>query len=61
MNTKYKCERCGERVNGTEYKDGYLIIEQHYECSKCGFRRHWAYGNLVPDDSEYAENVTENV
>ncbi len=57
MNTKFKCEQCGELVEGTEYHDGYLIVEQHYECPHCGFRRHWAYGNIMPDDSEYEEKM----
>lgn len=60
MDTIFKCEQCGEWVSGTEYKDGYSIVEQHYECPKCGFRRHWAYGNVMPEDSEYEESVTEN-
>lgn len=32
MNTIFKCEQCGADVDGIEYKDGYLVIEQHYEC-----------------------------
>ncbi len=55
MNTIFKCEQCGAEVEGTEYHDGYLTIEQHYECPHCGYRRHWAYGNIMPDDSDYTE------
>lgn len=55
MNTIFKCEQCGKEVEGIEYKDGYLVIEQHYECPHCGYRRHWAYGNIMPDDSDYEE------
>ncbi len=55
MNTVFKCEQCGAGVDGIEYKDGYLVIEQHYECPHCGYRRHWAYGNIMPGDSDYTE------
>lgn len=55
MNTVFMCEQCGTDVEGVEYKDGYLVIEQHYECSHCGYHRHWAYGNIMPDDSDYEE------
>lgn len=56
MNTEFKCEQCGEMVSGTEYHEGYLTLEYHYECLHCGFRRHWAYGNVMPNDSEYEED-----
>lgn len=56
MNEIFICEQCGEEVEGIEYHDGYLTIEQHYECPHCGFRRHWDYGRLMPDDSEYRED-----
>lgn len=55
MKTKFYCEQCGAEVDGIEYRDVYLTIEQHYECPHCGFRRHWAYGNIMPEDSEYTE------
>lgn len=55
MKTVFICENCGNEVTGTEDHDGFMTVEQHYECSACGFRRHWAYGNLMPDDSEYEE------
>lgn len=56
MEAEFLCENCGNKVVGIEYHDGYLTIEQHYECPKCGYRRHWAYGNIMPDDSDYEEN-----
>lgn len=55
MKTKFYCEQCGAEVDGTEYKEEIYVAEQHYECPHCGFRRHWAYGNLMPEDSEYTE------
>ncbi len=50
---EFKCENCGEPVTGTEYNDECPVVKQHYECPKCGFRRHWAYGQVLPEDSEY--------
>lgn len=60
METEFICENCGNKVMGIEYHDGYLTLEQHYECPKCGYRRHWAYGNIMPDDSDYEEVREEN-
>lgn len=59
MDTIFKCEQCGEEVEGIEYHDGYLTVEQHYECPHCGFRRHWAYGKIMPEDSEYTEGCKD--
>lgn len=55
MKTEFYCEQCGAKVEGTEYHEEYLTIERHYECPHCGFRRHWVYGNIMPEDSEYRE------
>lgn len=55
MKTEFTCENCGNKVMGIEYHDEYSMVEQHYECSKCGYRRHWAYGNILPNDSDYKE------
>lgn len=43
MNTTFKCEQCGEEVEGTEY---YNIIAS-YECPYCGYCKHWTYGNIM--------------
>lgn len=59
MNTTFICEQCGEEVEGTEFREEYLTLEQHYECPHCGYRRHWAYGNIMPDDSDYDEKVAD--
>lgn len=57
METEFVCENCGNEVIGTTYyEECYFTVEKHYECPKCGFRRHWAYGNTLPEDSEYKEN-----
>lgn len=61
MTTVFICEQCGKEVTGTEYRDGYLLFEQHYECPNCGYRRHWAYGHRMPDDSDYKKDSTEGV
>lgn len=55
METKFYCEQCGAEIDGTEYKEDIYVAERHYECPHCGFRRHWAYGNIMPEDSEYTE------
>ena len=50
------CENCGEQVESEEYyHDNAFMLEQHYECQNCGFRRHWAYGYITPEDSDYRE------
>ena len=57
MEVVMKCENCGSDVVCDEDTlDGHILLEQHYECDKCGFRRHWAYGYITPDDSEFEEN-----
>lgn len=47
------CEECGHLVKSNEYYQEHELIEEHYECPKCGFRRHWSYGHLLPEDSEF--------
>lgn len=59
MDAEFVCENCGNKVTGTEYREGYLTLEYHYECPKCGFRRHWAHGNIMPEDSEYEISAEE--
>lgn len=50
------CENCGEQVESEEcYHDNAFMLEQHYECKNCGFRRHWVCGQVMPEDSEYKE------
>ena len=61
METEFTCENCGNKVIGIEYHDGYLTTERHYECPKCGYRRHWAYGNIMPDDSDYEEEKSGSI
>lgn len=57
MKIEFVCENCGNKVIGTAYyEECYFSVEKHYECPKCGFCRHWAYGNILPGDSEYKEN-----
>lgn len=51
------CGQCGEEVKGTEYKEGGMTIEEHYECPHCGYRRHWAYGCILQGDSDYEEGT----
>ena len=54
MKVKRKCAGCGNYVDCEEDTlNGAILLEQHYECPNCGFERHWAYGHLMPDDSEY--------
>ena len=56
MKIKRKCERCGANVTCDEdMHNEVLILERHYECSACGFIRHWGYGAVMPDDSEYEQ------
>lgn len=55
METEFVCVKCGENVMGIEYHDEYSMVEQHYECPYCGFRRHWAYGSVLPEDSDYED------
>ena len=49
------CENCGEKVNSEEFYENGFLVEKHYKCRKCGFRRDWAYGYITQDDSEFAE------
>ena len=49
---------CRKKVEGIECKYRHTTIERHYICPYCGYHRHWAYGSIMPDDSEYDE-VTE--
>lgn len=56
-NIKIKCKNCGKETQSTEYynEQGWML-EQHYECKNCGFKRHWVCGQVMIEDSEYKEN-----
>lgn len=48
MKVDFICENCGNRVTGVaNFIEYYFTIEKHYECQKCGFRRHWAYVSIM--------------
>lgn len=32
-----------------------MMVERHYECPHCGFRRHWIYENIKPGNLGYEE------
>lgn len=50
------CDNCKNPVEGIQYNEGsWGVVEEHYDCTYCGFRRHWAYGRCMPEDSEFAE------
>lgn len=51
------CENCGNVVECKEdWHNNSVLLEQHYECQHCKFKRHYAYGNLMPEDSEYKDS-----
>lgn len=56
MEEIFICAKCGKEVKGIRYKDDYYVIEEHYDCPYCGYRSHWAYGELLPNDSDYGKN-----
>ena len=50
------CDNCKNEVEGVQYNEGsWGTVEEHYDCPHCGFRRHWAYGHYMPEDSNYIE------
>lgn len=61
MKTQTLCINCGAEVTAEEYFEGICRVEVHYECEACGFRRHMAYGEFLPEDSDsnYAEEMRE--
>lgn len=61
MKVESICEKCGAVVTVDRYYNEAVLEEEKYICDTCGFSRHYAYGELQPDDSEYLSELREKI
>ena len=51
-----ECPKCGSQLKIKRWREDEWIVEEYKECPQCGWKQHWAYGQVIEEEDDGNNN-----